>query len=135
MDQQGSNIELDYSTPCNAIELIGQDIKNWTTEFLESVTKYCGKKTCYTPTDGALKNIVTHKKWHKRNLEWIQKSNEKLDQLISRFKTVQKCEYCIVVTSSPSHHCRFPGTPYGRKFKLFTRENVNVRTLTDDRTD
>ena len=83
----------------------------------------------------ALKNIVTHKKWHKRNLEWIQKSNEKLDQLISRFKTVQKCEYSIAVTSSPSHHCRFPGTPYGRKLKLFTSENVYVRTLTDDTTD
>ena len=111
-DQQGTNSEIDYSNPCDAIELIGEDIKKWTAEFIEAVTKNCGKKSCYTPIDGALKNIETHKKWHKRNLEWIKKTNESLDKLIARFKTAQKCKYCIVVTSSKDDLCNFPGTVY-----------------------
>ena len=111
-DQQSTNSEIDYSNPCDAIDLIGEDIKKWTTEFLEAVTKNCGKKSCFTPTDGALKDIETNKKWHKRNVEWIQKSNESLDKLIARFKTAQKCKYCIVVTSSKDDLCTFPGTVY-----------------------
>ena len=109
-DQQSTNSEIDYSNPCDAIDLIGEDIKKWTTEFLEAVTKNCGKKSCFTPTDGALKDIETNKKWHKRNLEWIKKSNESLDKLIARFKTAQKCKYCIVVTSSEDDRCKVDDT-------------------------
>ena len=49
-------------------------------------------------------------KWHKRNVEWIQKSNESLDKLIARFKTAQKCKYCIVVTSSEDDRCNVDDT-------------------------
>ena len=96
--------QIDPSKPCDAIDALANDIKQWTMNFIEGVARPCGKNlaatSCYSPPGGALKGQKINKKWHKRTLEFVKQTNQRVDKLVTKFKNAQQCKYCIRVTSS-----------------------------------
>ena len=91
---------IDASRPCDAIDALANDIRQWTMNFIEGVAKPCSKTSCYSPPTGALKGQEINKKWHKRTLQFVKQTNQKIDKLVTKFKNTQQCKYCIRVTSS-----------------------------------
>ena len=96
--------KIDPSKPCDAIDALANDIKQWTMNFIEGVARPCGKNlaktSCYSPPGGALKGQEINKRWHKRTLQFVKQTNERVDKLVTKFKNSQQCKYCIRVTSS-----------------------------------
>ena len=96
--------KIDTSRPCDAIDALANDIKQWTMNFIEGAARPCGKNlaqsSCYSPPGGALKGQEINKKWHKRTLQLVKQTNQRVDKLVTKFKNAQQCKYCIRVTSS-----------------------------------
>ena len=91
---------IDTSRPCDAIDALANDIKQWTMNFIGGALKPCSKKSCYSPPFGALRGLEVNKKWHKRNLQLVKQTMQRVERLVTKFKNASECKYCIVVTSS-----------------------------------
>ena len=96
--------KINSSKPCDAIDALADDIKQWTMNFIEGAARPCGKNltkaSCYSPPSGALKDQEINKKWHKRTLKFVKQTNQRVDKLLTKFKNAQDCKYCIRLTSS-----------------------------------
>ena len=95
-----SKTDIDTSRPCDAIDALANDIKQWTMNFIEGAARPCSKTSCYSPPTGALKGQEVNKKWNKRTLQFVKQTNQKIEKLVAKFKNAQQCKYCIRVTSS-----------------------------------
>ena len=58
---------------------------------MEAAVKECNSRRCFTPSEGPLAGLKTNEFWHKRNIEWIEKFNEKVETLISKARDAQVC--------------------------------------------
>ena len=107
---------IDPSKPCDAIDALANDIKQWTMNFIEGVARPCGKNlaktSCYSPPGGALKGQEINKKWHKRTLQFVKQTNQRVDKIVTKFKNSQQCKYCIRVTSSADPNLCKPYAAY-----------------------
>ena len=114
---------IDPSRPCDAIDILANDLKQWTMNFIEGAARPCSKTSCYSPPTGALRGQEINKKWHKRTLQFVRQTNQKIEKLAAKFKDAQKCEYCIRVTSSEdqnlcTHHTAGPSSWSGGAINL-----------------
>ena len=71
-----SKTDIDTSRPCDAIDALANDIKQWTMNFIEGAARPCSKTSCYSPPFGALKGQEVNKKWNKRTLQFVKQTNQ-----------------------------------------------------------
>ena len=92
---------IDPSRPCDAIDALANVIKKWTTNFIAGIRNPCsGDKPCHTPRFGVLRGLEVNYNWHKRNLQFVEHTMERVEKLVTKFKNASECKYCIVVKSS-----------------------------------
>ena len=82
---------IDPSQPCEAIDLIEKDLKNWAKFFVEAAVKKCKGDKCFVPTEGPLESIETHKKWHDRNMKYLENFSWRVGYLANQIRYDEFC--------------------------------------------
>ena len=123
----------DASIPCDAIDSLADALKRWTMNFIGGALKPCSRNSCYSPPFGALRGLEVNKKWHKRNLQIVKQTMQRIERLVTKFKNASECKYCIVITSSEHedlcyHHSASVSAWAGDDMKFLVNGEV-VRTI------
>ena len=82
---------IDLGKPCQAVDSIKNELKNWARDFVEMAVKECDGDKCFKPTEGPLKSVDTHQNWHNKNSKWIEQFSEKIDSLIKKTRIALEC--------------------------------------------
>ena len=82
---------IDLSKPCQAVDSIKNELKNWAKYFVEVAVKECDGDKCFKPTEGELESVETHQNLHNKNSDWIERFNEKVDSLIKKTRMDLVC--------------------------------------------
>ena len=82
---------IDPTQTCKAVDLIEKDWKNWAKFFVEAAVKKCKGSKCFVPTEGPLESIETHKKWHDRNMKYLENFSWRVGYLANQIRYDEFC--------------------------------------------